>query len=120
MVSGADSWIDHQGISTLHGEEVGGRGLLSRRGLSLVLVVGAGKGTQMERCTAVREYGVPEALWAVWGVGGGLVWVGKEIKGETTDEWGMWEWKSAAGHCLSLGQLFPYQADSFSLYLLSK
>ena len=35
-------------------------------GLSLVLVVGAGKGTQMERCllgsTAVREYGVPEAL----------------------------------------------------------
>ena len=40
--------------------------MLSRRGLSLVLVVGAGKGTQMERCllgsTAVREYGVPEAL----------------------------------------------------------
>jgi len=45
---------------------VGGRGLLSRRGLSLVLVVGAGKGTQMERrllgSTAVREHGVPEAL----------------------------------------------------------
>lgn len=40
--------------------------MLSRRGMSLVLVVGAGKGTQMERCilgsTAVRVYRVPEAL----------------------------------------------------------